>query len=169
LDEDGGLSGDESLLVDLSALEEYGITFRGLQVLGEDLTHFSDYGGGLFVFTNLLFEFFLLFLSLVIEVVEVLVVSSELSFLGGDDTLEDFTGRVEGSLKFGLKLGLLGVGFSEVLIKSTDIEVATSLEVSVCSIIFLLLGNKLILKVGKGGQQIVKGVVSLQLKPNGVQ
>lgn len=95
LDENGGLGGNESLVVDLSALEEDGLTFRGLEVLGKDLAHLSDDGSGLLVLTNLLLEFFLLLFSVIVEVVEVLVVASELSLLGVHDALEHLTGGVQ--------------------------------------------------------------------------
>jgi len=149
-------------------LKEDGFSFSG-EVLGEESANLSDDGGGLFVFTNLLFELLLLLSSFGIEVVEVLVVAGELLALGVDDSLKDLSGWVEVSFELGLKDDLLVVGLSKVLVKSGDIVVAGSLEFLVVSIVLLLLSNQLVFKSTEGLEECVKGVVGLQLKLDGIK
>jgi len=146
LDEDGGLGVELSLRVELSTLKEDGFSFSG-EAFGEKSADFTNDGSSFFVLTYLLVEFLLLFSSFGIKVVLVLLVACKLSSLGSNDSLKDFSGGVEVTLKFCLKNGLLVIRLSEVLVETRDVVVAGSLELLVVGVVLLLFGDELIFKI----------------------
>lgn len=101
----------------VSSLDESLLSSRGLQVVGEQTSAFSDDGSSLLVFSHLLFEFFVLLGSLGIQLVSGLVVGSQLSFLGLDDSFVDFLQGIQFSLELGFKGDSQSVAVGQILIE----------------------------------------------------
>jgi hypothetical protein len=82
LEELDTLSGELCLGVDLSgSLDECLLSGGCLEVISEESSAFGDDGGGLFVFSHLLLELGVLFLSIGIEFITLFVVSVQFSLL----------------------------------------------------------------------------------------
>lgn len=91
LDQSGSLGGDFSISADLALLDERGT----LDVISEESSGFSDDGGGFLVLSHFGFEDFSFLGSLGINLVDGLLVFSDLSLLGLLNSLEDFSLGVE--------------------------------------------------------------------------
>lgn len=110
LDEDSGLTSDGHFLVGgglLSLLEEFSMVV--LDVVSEQSSGFRDDGACLFVLCDLLLELLVFQMSLLVEFIDVSLVSLGLGGLLGNQFLEDLSLWVELALKSGLELDLLSV------------------------------------------------------------
>lgn len=141
----------------VGSLNEGFFSSGGLQVVGEETSAFRDDSSGFFVFSNFLFEFGVLFFSFSIKLISVFVVILEFSILGLNDSLVDLLSGVKVSFELCLKNDSLSVAISQILIESFDVHVASTLEISVCCIVFLLLSNISFLKIIKGSKESLKG------------
>lgn len=116
------LSGQLGLGVNLiCSLDEGFFSSRGLQVISEETSAFGDDCGGFFVFSDSLLEVGVFFDSFSIKLISGLVVSSEFSCLGIDDSLIDFLSGIEISFEFGFKDDSLSVAISQILVESTNV------------------------------------------------
>jgi len=116
------------------------------------------------VFSDLLFEFGVLFSSGCIEFVDLLLVVLNFLGLSIDDTGHDGSSGVEVSFEFSLELDSLGGAFSEVLIVGGDVSIAGGLEIPVCGVGFLLFGDVSVLQIVEGADEGIKGVSGLELE-----
>jgi hypothetical protein len=121
------------------------------------------------VLSDLLFEFGVLLGSGGIEFVDLLLVVLDFLGFGVDDAGHDGSSGVEVALEFGFELDSLGGALGEVLVVGGDVGVAGGLEVPVCGVGFLLLGDVSVLQVVEGADEGVEGVPGLELEGDGVE
>jgi hypothetical protein len=153
----------------LSLLDENGFSGRGLKIFSEDGSALSDDGGCFVMFKDLLFEFLILFGSVVVEFNDVCFQTGELLLLHSDDARVDLSSWVKITFEFSLKSDSLLVGVSKVGIVCLNVDIATHLIISVGSVVLLLFSDVSVLKIGQGGEELVQRIASLQLKVDGVK
>lgn len=159
LDKNNTLVGQLSLGVDsLGLLDEDTLSGGGLKVLGEDSSALSDHGGGFVVLKNFLFELLILFGSLIVELNDVSLISSDFSLFLLLDSGKDLSSWVKVTFEFSLELNSLSVAFSQVLIVASDISIAALLEIIVVCIILLLFTVVSVLQVVEGGNESVQRI-----------
>lgn len=156
--------------MDLSgSLDECLLTSRGLEVISEESSAFSDDGGSLLVLTDLLLEFSSFLLTFVVQSSKLEIQILELLTLLIDDGCDDFSSGVEIALELGFILDSLGVALSEVFVIGGDVDIAGSLVVIMSGVIFLLFSGITIFQVGEGAKETIKWLLSLKLEVNGVE
>jgi hypothetical protein len=120
LDQSSAGSGDLGFVVDFALLDERG-TF---DVVGEESSGFGDNGSGFLVFSDLFLEDFGLLGSGGVNLVDGMLVFSDLSLLGLLDGLVDLSLGVELALESGFELDSLGVALGDFVVVGSDVHVA---------------------------------------------
>lgn len=112
------------------------------------------------MFVNLNFEFLSFLFTLFIKVANFGLQINEFLLLLVLDTSKNFLLWIKLRFKLSFKLDSVGIGFSDVLVKSCNIIIASVLVISVLNIILLLFCNIAFFKITEGSQKSFNGLVS---------